>query len=103
MTSFTVTEEQLATLMGKYGGSAGEATVTTRRRLNPRHMKPNGFGGDMNEWSDWAFSSKRSIRAAGLIERIERLNTEPNEEELNEWAENSKYKGNCSRSTPVIV
>ena len=79
----------------------GAVPAGSKQRLNPRWMKLNDFNGNQSEWSDWAFGFKRAIRGADLevfeiMEKVERANSDFEEDELNQFAENgdvSKISG----------
>ena len=65
-----------------------EYHVKERGRLISKHIKPDGFSGDMTKWDDWSFKLKRSINT--MNRDVCRLMTiwESREEEINE-AENT--------------
>ena len=108
MAGFTLTEEQFLMFMGRLGE---RVPAGSKQRLNPRWMKLNDFNCNQSEWSDWAFGFKRAIRGADLevfeiMEKVERANSDFEEDELNQFAENgdvSKISGELYELLCTVV
>ena len=78
--------QQLADLMNAFeaqrmqtGGKGGGGVA--RKRIEGRHIRVQEFTGKPEEWNDWAFTFKRSIRAQSkvafdLMSRVEVMEEE---------------------------
>jgi hypothetical protein len=68
---------------------ASEGGGQQRRRIDARHVRVQEFAGKPEDWSDWAFALKRSIRAQSktafdLLAKVEQLSDDVDELDLTE-------------------
>ena len=69
-----------------------EGRQQTRKMLDVKHMKVENFGGDASDWDEWAYTSKRVVKAQSpqVYEALLKAETQKTEMEEDDFNDDQK-------------